>query len=281
MLETAGYLDPVLADFISSSLAEAEAENLREHPNGTLSWDPVTDFRALRPEEQGLVPAKAAEEAPMQIKSRMEGMTIHLDPVIHIEMPEQKAHIINVPEQPAPVVNVEARAEAPVIDVWINNAGFGKPVPFHDGDNALWDEMFAVNFWGTVHGTRAALGALRRPGGAIINIASIAGLRPQPGGLLYSFTKAGLLMMTRSWAQEFGPFNIRVNAIAPGYFRTAMTDSFYADPAWTAAMLAKIPLARFSRLEDLMGAAVYLSSPAASYVTGQVLYVDGGTLAAL
>ncbi|MEI8089793.1 MAG: SDR family oxidoreductase [Opitutaceae bacterium] len=68
------------------------------------------------------------------------------------------------------------RTESSVIDVWINNAGFGKPVPFHDVGNALWDDMLGVNFWGTVHGTRAALGALRRPGGAIVNIASVAGL---------------------------------------------------------------------------------------------------------
>ena len=98
------------------TLAEAEAENLREHPNGTLSWDPVTDFRALRPEEQGLAPAKATQEEPQMIKSRMEGVTIHLDPVIHIEMPEQKAHIINVPEQPAPIINVTP-APAPVVNV--------------------------------------------------------------------------------------------------------------------------------------------------------------------
>ena len=81
--------------------------------------------------------------------------------------------------------------------------------------------------------------------------------------------------MTRALSTEWGPAGIRVNGIGPGYFRTGMTEAFYADPEWQRSMLHKIPLGRFGRMEDLMGAAVFLCSPAAAYITGQVLYVDG------
>src|SRR5688572_19286217 len=89
-------------------------------------------------------------------------------PVVHPGLRHLVADVCSREQLEAAVDAI--RVEMLHLDVWINNAGFGKPVPFHDVDNALWDEMFAVNFWGTVHGTRAALVALRRPGGVIINI---------------------------------------------------------------------------------------------------------------
>jgi gluconate 5-dehydrogenase len=87
--------------------------------------------------------------------------------------------------------------------------------------------------------------------------------------------------MTRGLAAEWAPHNIRVNAIAPGYFRTALTEVFYRDEAWQRSMLQKIPLGRFGRLEDVVGAAVFLCSPASAYITGVCLPIDGGTLAAI
>ena len=87
--------------------------------------------------------------------------------------------------------------------------------------------------------------------------------------------------MTRGLATEWGPLGIRVNAIGPGYFRTAMTDGFFADEAWRRTMLPKIPQGRFGALEDLCGACVFLASDASLYVNGQILFVDGGYLAAL
>ncbi len=87
--------------------------------------------------------------------------------------------------------------------------------------------------------------------------------------------------MTRALAAEWAARGIRVNGIAPGYFHTALTEPFFQDEDWRDSMLEKIPLRRFGRLEDLKGAAVFLSSDAAAYITGQVLYVDGGCVTAL
>jgi NAD(P)-dependent dehydrogenase (short-subunit alcohol dehydrogenase family) len=102
-----------------------------------------------------------------------------------------------------------------------------------------------------------------------------------PTAAAYGASKAGLLGLTRTLATEWAPLGIRVNAIGPGCFRTALTEMFYADDAWQAAMLAKIPAGRFGDLRDLVGASVFLSSDAARYVTGQIVYVDGGYMAAI
>ena len=171
---------------------------------------------------------------------------------------------------------VEIRAAASHLDVWVNNAGFGQPVPFHDADNALWEEMFAVNFWGTVHGTRAALGALRRPGGVIINIASLAGLMAPRGHSAYATAKAAVIALTRANAVEFASLGIRVNAIAPGPLDTEGFRRAGGDPVKRAQT---IPTRQMIRPAEIATTCVFLAEPVSS-LTGQTIVVDGGSQAA-
>jgi dehydrogenase/reductase SDR family member 4 len=110
----------------------------------------------------------------------------------------------------------------------------------------------------------------------VINVASIAGLTPQDGGLLYSFTKAGLIMMTRSWAREFGPHNVRVNAIAPGLVQTDFSAYLWDDPGRRAAIMARQALPHLAQPDEIGFLALYLASDEASFVTGQVFVADGG-----
>jgi NAD(P)-dependent dehydrogenase (short-subunit alcohol dehydrogenase family) len=117
---------------------------------------------------------------------------------------------------------------------------------------------------------------IERKSGSIINIASIAGLRPQPGGLLYSFTKAGLIMMTRSWACEFSPHGVRVNAIAPGLIQTDFSEYFWKNEQYRTHLEQTQPIRRIGQPDEIGFAALYLASDEASFVTGQVFVIDGG-----
>ena len=121
---------------------------------------------------------------------------------------------------------------------------------------------------------------IERGGGSIINIASISGLRPQPGGLVYSFTKAGLIMMTRVWAIEFGRHNIRVNAIAPGLIQTDFSEYFWKNEENRTRLEGEKPISRLGQPEDIGGLALFLASPDSSFITGQTYVVDGGATAA-
>jgi NAD(P)-dependent dehydrogenase (short-subunit alcohol dehydrogenase family) len=169
------------------------------------------------------------------------------------------------------------------IDILINNAGIEQVKPSLEIDEALWDSLLDTNLKGAFFCAQAAARLMSKAGqgGAILNLCSLTSEVGIPTAVPYGASKTGLLGMTRALATEWAPLGIRVNGIGPGYFRTTLTEVFYGNEAWQTDMLAKIPLARFGRMEDLMGAAVFLSSPAAAYVTGQVLYVDGGFLASI
>ena len=166
------------------------------------------------------------------------------------------------------------------IDILVNNAGMEEVRPSLEVDEALWDRILDTNLKGAFFASQAAARRMTN-GGSILNLCSLTSEVGVPTAVPYGASKSGLLGMTRALAAEWAPRGIRVNGIGPGYFRTALTEVFYQDEAWQRAMLDKIPLRRFGRLEDLMGAAVFLCSDAAAYVTGQVLYVDGGYLASI
>jgi dehydrogenase/reductase SDR family protein 4 len=173
----------------------------------------------------------------------------------------------------------ETEARLGPVDILVNNSAtnIGQG-PALDADDAMLDKMIDVNIKSAFRLVRLIVPKMieRQRGGAIINIASVAGLRPQPGGLLYSFTKAGLLMLTRCWAQEFGPFNIRVNAIAPGLIQTEFSEFFWKSDSVRGQFEKFTPLRRIGQPEEVAGMALYLASDDAAFVTGQVMVVDGG-----
>ena len=171
------------------------------------------------------------------------------------------------------------------LDILVNNAGIEDVRPSLEMDEALWDRILDTNLKGAFFCARAAAQLMQangsERGGSILNLCSLTSEVGVPTAVPYGSSKSGLLGMTRALAAEWASLGIRVNGIGPGYFRTSLTEVFYRDEAWQATMRDKIPLRRFGRMEDLMGAAVFLCSPAAAYVTGQVLYVDGGYLASI
>lgn len=173
-----------------------------------------------------------------------------------------------------------AIAEAGPVDVLLNNAGVEEVRPSVDVDEALWDKILDTNLKGAFFVARAVARGMAG-GGAIVNLASLTSFVGVAGAVPYTASKSGVLGMTRALSTEWAAQGIRVNAIAPGYFRTGMTDVFYEKKDWVAAMTAKVPMGRLGALDDLIGAGVFLASDAARYITGQCITVDGGYLAAL
>jgi NAD(P)-dependent dehydrogenase (short-subunit alcohol dehydrogenase family) len=164
------------------------------------------------------------------------------------------------------------------IDILINNSatniGQGPALAITDD---MLDKMVEINVKSALRLVRlTAPKMIERRRGSIINIVSIAGIRPQEGGLLYSFTKAGLIMMTRSWAQELGPHGVRVNAIAPGLVQTDFSEYFWKNDTLRRRMENAMPLRRIGQPDEIGFAALYLASDEASFVTGQVFVLDGG-----
>ncbi|MBC8140621.1 MAG: 3-oxoacyl-[acyl-carrier-protein] reductase [Armatimonadetes bacterium] len=161
------------------------------------------------------------------------------------------------------------------VDILINNAGITKDGLLLRMDESAWDAVLDTNLKGTFLCSRAvAKIMLKQKAGRIINITSIMGQIGNPGQANYSASKAGMIGFTRTVARELGSRGITVNAVAPGFIATQMTDDM--SETARAEILKKVPLARLGTPEDVGAAVTFLASDAASYITGQVLTVDGG-----
>ena len=163
------------------------------------------------------------------------------------------------------------------IDILVNNAGITADVPLGAMKDEQWDDVINVNLRGPFLFTRACTKPMRRAkSGRIINITSISGLIGNKGQANYSASKAGLIGFTRTASKELAGKNITVNAIAPGFIETDMTAVL--PEVYKTEIKNRIPLARFGRSEDVANAVLYFASDEASFVTGQVLTIDGGMI---
>jgi NAD(P)-dependent dehydrogenase (short-subunit alcohol dehydrogenase family) len=166
------------------------------------------------------------------------------------------------------------------IDILVNNAATNiAQGPCLEMDEGQFDKMVEINLKSTFRLMRlVAPGMCVRGGGCIINIASVAGLRPQFHSLLYSMTKAALIMMTKSYALELGPSGVRVNAIAPGLIQTSLSEYFWNDEERRSSYIDRQPIRHLGQPEEIAAIATMLASGESSYMTGQTIIVDGGLL---
>jgi len=169
----------------------------------------------------------------------------------------------------------EINASFGSVDVLVNNAGITRDNLLLRMTDEEWDKVLAINLRGAFVCLRAAARYMvRQKSGKVINIASVVGVIGNPGQCNYSASKAGVIGLTKSAARELAGRNINVNAIAPGYVKTAMTDKL-SDKA-REAILGMIPLQRLSEPRDIANAVRFLAGGASDYITGHVLHVDGG-----
>ena len=162
----------------------------------------------------------------------------------------------------------------------VNNAGIGGSHRAEETPDQEFDRFLSINLRSVFRMSRAAVDRMRAGGGSIVNIASIFGMTGFPGSSSYAAAKAGVIGLTRQMAADYGPFDIRVNAISPGLIDTPMTRARIAGSAWFRSMMTDMtPLQRNGKPEDIAAAAAFLCSSDASFISAQVLTVDGGWLA--
>jgi NAD(P)-dependent dehydrogenase (short-subunit alcohol dehydrogenase family) len=166
------------------------------------------------------------------------------------------------------------------LDILVNNAGTNRRVSALEFSEQDWDTVMDLNLKAVFFCSQAAARIMKdRGGGKIINTASLASTYTSLNQGAYAPSKGGVKQLTQHLALELAPFRINVNAIGPGWYRTPLSDDLFQDEGWARAVTAMIPWGRTGTPDDLMGATIFLASRASDYVTGQLIYVDGGMLA--
>ena len=168
------------------------------------------------------------------------------------------------------------------LDIVVNNAGIQRRHSLVDFPQSEWDEVIATNLTAPYLVAQSALpGMMARKSGKIINIASLMSELARPTVVPYTAAKGGVRQLTRGMAVELAPHNIQVNAIAPGYFATEMNRALIDNPEFDAWVCKRTPAGRWGQPDEIAGIAVFLASAAANYITGQLVFIDGGMSVAL
>ena len=163
------------------------------------------------------------------------------------------------------------------VDVLVNNTGVTIRQPLVELELADWQRLLDVNLTGAFLVARAvAPGMIERGSGKVVNVCSVMSELARPSTGAYAATKGALKMLTRTMCAEWGPHGIQANGIAPGWFRTDLTEPLQADAAFDAWLRGRVPTGRWGEPDELAGAVVFLASPASDFVNGQILIVDGG-----
>jgi glucose 1-dehydrogenase len=179
------------------------------------------------------------------------------------------------PNAPARVIEAAAKAMGG-IDAIVGNAGITAPAKLVDLELATWDRIFDIDLRANWLLAKAAYPHLKKSRGAVVMMASMAGVMPQLPTGAYSPAKAALIMLTEMMAMEWAPDGIRANAVCPGFVHTSMTDAIYSQSKLARGRARLVPLGRVAKPGDIADAVAFLLSPQASYITGQSLIVDGG-----
>ncbi len=168
------------------------------------------------------------------------------------------------------------------IDILVNNAGMQHRTPLEDFPAEAFEALLQTNIASVFHvGQAAARHMIGRGAGKIVNIASVQSALARPGIAPYTATKGAVVNLTKGMATDWAQYGLQCNAIAPGYFDTELTAALVADADFTAWLAKRTPAGRWGDVEELVGAAIFLSSAASSFVNGHTLYVDGGITASL
>jgi len=168
------------------------------------------------------------------------------------------------------------------IDILVNNAGTNLRAPLEDFKDEDWNTVIGINLTGAYLVAKAAVHSMiKRKSGKIINIGSVQSELGRNTIAPYAASKGGLKMLTKGMAIDWAKYNIQVNGIGPGYFKTELTQPLYENPEFDAWLCGRTPSNRWGEPEELLGALLFLSSSASSYVNGHMLYVDGGLISSV
>ncbi|SFR73702.1 gluconate 5-dehydrogenase [Agromyces sp. CF514] len=178
----------------------------------------------------------------------------------------------------AGIAAVEAELGTP--DIVVNNAGIQRRAPIAEFTDADWHDLVETNLTSAFRlSRRVARGMIERGSGKLIQIGSVQSLLARPSIAPYAATKGAIVMLTKGLCADLAPHGVQANAIAPGYFETELTKALVADEEFSAWVRGRTPAGRWGRVDDLVGALVFLASSASDFVNGQTIHVDGGMTA--